>query len=384
MRLNSITFAEFEGTPQEWHLEGLTLGPRNLIVGKNATGKTRALNVISGLAKHLAGLLPPGISARYDCSFSRNSDAYRYEVHIEEEQVLSERYTRNGDVLLDRGKDGEGTIYAEEIDGGKRLRFQAPTSQFAALARRDNIQHKFLEPLFEWASSLRHVYFGTSLGKEKFAIFVEGGSAGKVDEHDTGAVVALFRRAQRDFKDPFVNAVMKDMAAVDYVVSEIGVQPPLSVRFQGSPGTPVALYAKETDLPGITDQHSMSQGMFRVLSLLIHINYFAFKKSAATVLIDDIGEGLDFDRSCRLIDLLRQKAASTNTQIVFTTNDRFVMNRVPLEEWSVLQRRHNHVTVRNYANSREAFEEFKFTGLSNFSLLEMDVLGQESPRGTKK
>ena len=45
------------------------------------------------------------------------------------------------------------------------------------------------------------------------------------------------------------------------------------------------------------------------------------------------------------------------------------MNNVPLEEWSVLQRKANHVIVKNYANSKEIFEDFKFTGLSNLSLI---------------
>jgi hypothetical protein len=101
-------------------------------------------------------------------------------------------------------------------------------------------------------------------------------------------------------------------------------------------------------------------------------------KKSTCILIDDIGEGLDFDRSCRLIDLLRKKAKESNIQLILSTNDRFVMNRVPLEEWSVLQRRGSHVRVRNYENSRELFEEFKFTGLSNFSLLEMDFLNGQT------
>jgi hypothetical protein len=48
------------------------------------------------------------------------------------------------------------------------------------------------------------------------------------------------------------------------------------------------------------------------------------------------------------------------------------MNKVPLDEWSVLQRNGGHVKVLNKENSKELFEEFRFTGLSNFSFLEMD------------
>ncbi len=117
----------------------------------------------------------------------------------------------------------------------------------------------------------------------------------------------------------------------------------------------------------------MSQGMWRVLSLLVHVNYSRLANPGACVIIDDIGEGLDFDRSCRLIDLLRRKANQSEIQLVMSTNDKFVMNQVPLEEWSVLQRTRNHVSVKNYQNARAEFESFKFTGLSNFSFLEFDA-----------
>lgn len=95
-------------------------------------------------------------------------------------------------------------------------------------------------------------------------------------------------------------------------------------------------------------------------------------RRSTCIIVDDIEEGLDFDRSCRLIDLLREKAHASRIQLILSTNDRFVMNRVPLEEWSVLVRERNHVRVLNHGNSKELFEEFKFTGLSNFSFLEMD------------
>ncbi|KAF0249339.1 MAG: hypothetical protein FD167_1256, partial [bacterium] len=149
--------------------------------------------------------------------------------------------------------------------------------------------------------------------------------------------------------------------------------PPISIRLQSNlPGEIVGLYVKEKDLLGITDQGSMSQGMFRVLSLLTQVNYLQMTGKPTCILIDDIGEGLDFDRSCRLIDLLREKTKSSKIQLVLTTNDRFIMNRVPLEEWSVIRREHSHVTVLNHNNSKEIFDEFRFTGLSNFSFLEMD------------
>jgi len=372
MRLKSVKYAEFEHTPQEWRLEGLHLAQANLIVGKNASGKSRTLNIIHALSRHLAGLAPARLSGSYDAEFMHDGEVLRYELKYEEEQVVKERFSKKGRILLDRGIGGEGTIWAEEIDGGKDIRFQTPTSELAVVARRDAIQHKFLEPLYSWGSSLRHYCFGTPLGKDHLAVLVMKGGV-KADEKDPNAVVALYRQAERELGHEFRQALVRDMRQLDYDVEELGVRPPVSIRVQpGLPGELVGLYVKEKDLPGITDQHSMSQAMFRALSLLVQVNYSQMAGKSTCILIDDIGEGLDFDRSCRLIDLLRQKAKTPDVQLVLSTNDRFVMNRVPLEEWSVLQRRGNHVRVLNYENSKGLFEEFKFTGLSNFSFLETD------------
>ena len=53
------------------------------------------------------------------------------------------------------------------------------------------------------------------------------------------------------------------------------------------------------------------------------------------------------------------------------------MNAVPLEDWAVLHRKGGICKVYNYNNSREAFEEFKFTGLSNFDFFATNFLGSE-------
>ena len=57
MKLKSIQFTEDEGKPEQWRLEDCTLSDMNLIVGKNATGKTRTLNAIATLTRLLAGEL---------------------------------------------------------------------------------------------------------------------------------------------------------------------------------------------------------------------------------------------------------------------------------------------------------------------------------------
>ncbi|MGC1378182.1 MAG: AAA family ATPase [Anaerolineales bacterium] len=372
IQLRKIKYAEGEGTPQEWTLDDLSLAESNLVVGKNATGKSRTLNIISFLAEYLAGLRALAFSGNYDVEYVSDNKIIRYILKFKNQQVIAEEFSLDGKLLLNRGDGGEGTIWAEAIDGGKEIRFQTPTSELAVVARQDNIQHKFLEPLYSWGSSLRHYSFGLSLGKYSLMVAREKGGEKGVDDRDTDYVVALYRQASEEFGDAFKNAVIKDMGLANYSLKDVGIGPLVSFIRPNMPSDLVGLYVKETDLPGITDQPGMSQGMFRALSLLIQINYLQMTGKSTCIIVDDIGEGLDFDRSCRLIDILREKAKTSNTQLILSTNDRFVMNRVPLEEWSLLQRKENHVRVLNYRNSKDLFEEFKFTGLSNFTFLEMD------------
>ena len=108
------------------------------------------------------------------------------------------------------------------------------------------------------------------------------------------------------------------------------------------------------------------------------MNYSILAKTSNCLLIDDIGEGLDFERSSIHISLLRQKASNSDVQLIMATNDRFVMNSVPLESWSVLRRDGNHVRVNNYQNSAKLFDRFKKTGLANFDLLTTDFLERAS------
>ena len=86
-------------------------------------------------------------------------------------------------------------------------------------------------------------------------------------------------------------------------------------------------------------------------------------------MIDDIGEGLDYERSKSLIDLIIEKVKNSSVQVIMTTNDRFIMNKIPLKYWSVIQRVPKKALFYNYRNSKATFDEFEYTGLSNFDFL---------------
>lgn len=372
MRLTKITYSEYIGEPQEWQLVDLELGNINLIVGKNASGKSRTLNVIGGLGRLLSN---PAIGVRdgnYSAEFSDNGIHSTYNLDVKNGRIEAEKLEVDGKIVLNRGPDGIGEIVYAEI--GSQHKFQAPPHMLAATTRRDSIQHPFLEPLYNWASELRHYRFGSDAAKQALMRFVE--DPPQLDETDQVKVSGLFRHAEQKFGEAFVRSIVTDLSIIGYSVEDVFLKPPLTINIEGS-GELYSLCVKETDLAGYTDQFAMSDGMFRALTILIFVNYYSFSGLGGALLIDDIGEGLDFDRSCKIINLLRDKALSTRMQLILSTNDRFVMNAVPLQDWSILQRKGSVVKARNYGNSKEIFDEFAYTGLSNFSFLELDVLNEK-------
>jgi len=369
MFLKSIKYAQFGEIPRLWKLEGCTLDNINLIVGKNATGKSRTLNIINGLANLLSGQNKLRyISGNYAVEFDNNGKDVNYILHFENTSIIKEELTINSENKLKRGKDGIGQIYYDKRQ--ELIDFQTPPNELATVARRDTIQHPFLEDLHNWGRYVRHYQFGTELGKRQLAVVIKNEEKARLqvlNPKNTNLVVAMFLEGKKKYSEKFIEKIVEDMNTIGYSLEGIGVHVPESILIEKNlPTEPVGLYVKEGDLSCSTDQMDMSQGMFRALSLIIQINYSLFTSTPSCILIDDIGEGLDFERSSALVKLLVERAKNSSIQLIMATNDRFIMNSVPLEYWLIIQRMGGISKIYNQRNSVQLFDDFKLTGLNNF------------------
>ncbi|MDR2118591.1 MAG: ATP-binding protein [Tannerellaceae bacterium] len=377
MILKKIAYSEFDGQSNAWMFKEVTLEKVNLLVGKNATGKTRTITAISCLANMLAGLQPQLLSSgNYTAEFSDHTDTYRYHLKIAQHKVLSEKLTVNHVLKVEREADGTGELFAEAVGTGQMIRFKIAENQLIVFSKKDTVQHPYLEKLFEWAIGLRLYAFGTPLGKDS-GFAVSDMNRLQVNPRDTNSVAALFVKGINDFGEEFKNDMIEWMNHIGYHLKDMNVAPNPHAGIMPA-GLPLQMiYAVEKDRTARIFQPEMSQGMFRALSLLIQIRYNIRAKSSTTVLIDDIGEGLDFDRSSGIIKLIVEAAEHNDIQFIMSTNDRFVMNGVPLKYWQVIKRNGSECVMYNYSNSKDVFDKFEFTGLSNFSFLSTDFLAQE-------
>lgn len=378
MKLEKLSYTEFETLPSEWTLTDCTFGVINLIVGKNATGKTRMLNVLRGVAMLISesNVLEIG-EGKYSIELSHNNQTFVYSLEHHNKSVFSEELQIDNVVHLTRSEDGTGEIKAMQIE--QFIQFKIEPNRLAVVAKRDSIQHPYIDDLYKWAQGVAKLDFGSSLGKDQLIIkpgeLRNLGTETKLNIKDTDQVVGIFMQGEKDFGGDFKDAVLSDMRFIGYDLEDIGVDSFNDVSIVApkilsslSINSPSGIYVTESDIKTRVIQLSMSQGMFRALSLFVQFNYGLLSKQVTCFLIDDIGEGLDYSRSSALVNRLIEKAEHSSMQLIMTTNDRFIMNAVPLEYWIILSRAGGAVVNLNYRNSKEMFDEFQNTGLNNFDL----------------
>lgn len=390
MKLDQFEYISNRGEPNEWRIDGCQLGNINLIVGKNASGKSKIVRVIYLLSELLCdgGKLGNRPTRKYEWHLLFDKDSEHqteYFITIENGYITQEKLKIGEKIFLQRDKTGEGRIYAKELD--KDIRFQTPTTELAVVKRRDTIQHPFLEDIYKWSSSLRFYEFGTQLGKDTLAKLPPTTELlkAKTDTKDSDYVVEIFVLGKREHNE-FTQRILDDMNGIGYQITKIETKVPSFFKSNISPpenldedsdNLPKFLYVQEDGLKSVTEQSEISQGMFRALSLFIQINYAILSDQPSCIIIDDIGEGLDFQRSSAIIKLLIEKAKTGLVQLIMTTNDENIMNGVPLEYWSVIERQPGVAKLHNYSNSPEQFEQFKHIGLNNFDFFASEFYLQE-------
>ena len=92
---------------------------------------------------------------------------------------------------------------------------------------------------------------------------------------------------------------------------------------------------------------------------MIYLEYLIYRKKPATIVIDDLCEGLDYERATKLGKLVFNKCMNTNIQLIATSNDSFLMDVVDIKYWNVLQREGKTVTAINIQTHEALFKKFK-------------------------
>jgi len=346
----------------DWEIRNLRLNAANLIVGKNAAGKSRTVQLIASFAKMISRQVSSLNFGNWDMLFeTEEGGKLNYILKIKGGNVLEEKIIINEKELLLRDKITK--IYS--FKAKKIITINPPDNKLVLHVRRDQEEFPFLEEIVAWAEQTYGFKFG-NITPYSYLIDRETDQLTSVDK----ITHMLETLAVSEFTgDPltqgFHERVITDFNSLGYDIKKIT---------RGTEKGKDILLIKEGNLKNYIPQNALSQGMFRALVLLLFMEYMISTKQVATIIIDDLCEGLDYERATKLGKLIFSKNKNNNFQLIATTNDSFLMDCVDIENWNVLIRKDDVVEAFNYENNAALFKEFRFTGLSNFDLFSSDYL----------
>ncbi|MBC8384216.1 MAG: ATP-binding protein [Candidatus Cloacimonetes bacterium] len=358
MILSKLNFIEHKSENNYWEIKNLNFNMINLVVGLNATGKTRLVNIISNLAKIISKKRMNLLDGNWLLEFKKtNNTTYKYELEVKNKKVKFEQI-KVGKIVVLKRENNFGKIYSHKFK--TKIEIHPPADELTLHVRRDVKEFPFLEDLFLWANNFLGYRF---TGARPDLVIVPISTEQKDYLEDLGATPYLLKKAINDKN--FVNAIIKDFSSIGYPIDKVKVKSTIAT---GIPNDILISIVKEKDLKCETDQTKMSQGMYRAFSLIIIVEYLLRLKKDCTVVIDDLGEGLDFERSSKLTKIIIDKIKNSTIQLIMTSNDRFLINSVDIKYLNLLERNGHLVESFNVKNSRKLFEDFKYTGLNNFDL----------------
>jgi hypothetical protein len=359
MIISIVNYSQNIGKANEWHLKDVNLGKLNLIVSRNAIGKTRTVNIINAFARMLSSRIPRLLNGNWDIVFEHNNSFLHYILRIDKGKVVEETLDEDGKTLLKR-EGGTGEYLAK---GGEKVKYYPPETKLTIQVRRDKRELPYLEQLIEWAEKYRSFSFSNVRPNYILArLPVTIGDTGPdLAADDLGTAPYLLDEVRNNAK--LKKGIIKDLAYMGYKVNDLAA---IKSSVPGFPGDVFTIRVAETGIDFPISQSDLSQGMYRVIAITVMIHYLMQGRAEGTMVIDDIGEGLDFERSSKLTEIIFDRAKNTGIQLIATSNDRFLMNTIDIKYWNIFERKGKTVQAFNYKNSKNAFEEFALTGLNNF------------------
>ncbi|WP_298145830.1 ATP-binding protein [Flavobacterium sp.] len=355
MKLKSLSYKD-----SNWELENLQLGIVNLVVGKNSTGKTKTLQTIDLLVKMITQKRDLNWGGDWQVIFENHKGdeiEYRFSTSFANHGVTFEKMTVNGELVLARNRKNYGNRVKIKNLNNKGLfdYTYPPENKLVIHTNRDIKKYPYLEDIANWAEQSYGFKFGnispySLLNRQEYDLLTA------VEDIPT-----LFKSLKKTDKEQIIS----DFNNIGYKLTDITIQDKTELTI---------IFVKEDGISKSIPHFKLSQGMFRALAVIVYVQYLLSRKRPATIIIDDLCEGLDYERATNLGKLIFSKCLNNDIQLIATSNDSFLMEVVDLKYWNILMREGTKVKSINSKSDAEAFENFKFTGLSNFDFFSSNYL----------
>lgn len=341
----------------------------NLFVGRNGNGKSTVLHCIEWLADIISEKNWHPVVRNWEANFKDSEGnvlTYSFGwadhgISISHEKLFLKRKDLEKEiVLIERNRDA-CSVYSSVTENREEI--NPPETKLVINIRRDIKIYPEFEKLIQWAEATYSFRFGTivpeivdinrKLSETNFSPL----QAGKT-EYSLGE---LFDGLTPDQQ----GNILQLMQAFEYTIETLKVGGPANAR---------SLFYTEKGVPGEFDITTTSQGTFRAFTLLLYFFRLLNTQKTQLFLIDDLGEGLDYSRAYELGKYIFKACEESGVQLIATSNDSFLMNAVDIDYWNLLRRDGSKITAINKENSKSLFDDFGYSGLSNFYFLSSDFI----------
>jgi predicted ATPase len=343
-KYNKMKITAFEFKNNGWSLNRISFNDQNLIVGRNAVGKSMTLDALVLFSQFLRGETNRTVSSHWcNAEFLNDDDSRLYYSYTYNNGIIeNETLLRDSELLLKRDRE-HAFIGEEEVN--------PPANKLCVQSQRDTTKNPEFESIMNWAEQLKGFSFSELSSTNSFRIpsmFNEKKDFSEMYE----------QIHQNEEKENFIIEKMKEL---DYSIEKIDLMN-ISEKFN-------IVVLKENNVKVPLFSHLMSNGMLRVFYIFSYLAYISMEQGPKTLLVDDLGEGLDFSRSKKLSKIIFDYCVSHNIQLIVTSNDYFLMNTVGLNLWIILQRQGDITSTLSQNSHPEMFVKFKKMGLNNFDIL---------------
>ncbi len=347
-----MIISSFEYKENGWELKGLApLNPQSLLVARNATGKTRTIRALHNVTSFLQmkGVLMATQSFETCMTFKEKNDpdwVMKYCIKIKNGNVEKEKLMVNDVALITRTKTI--AMYKKQI-------INPPADKLVVQIRRDENLYPDIEKLINWAEGVTYV---SCSDINPYTIVHIG----------TGSFINPY-----SFSELVDNLTTTELKKVLSQAKELGYDIASIRTIEASKDIKLVQVKEKSVVDKMVDMQ-LSSGMIRTLYLLCFVSVVKHYKKLSMLLVDDLGEGLDYRRSTDFGRFLFEDCLTNGIQLIASSNDSFLMDVVDIANWQVLRRKSGKVSVINQSNSPELFRKFKMTGLSNFDLFSSDFI----------
>lgn len=113
----------------------------------------------------------------------------------------------------------------------------------------------------------------------------------------------------------------------------------------------------------------VSSGFLRCFSLLTYCFYLIGQGVLSLLLVDNLCQGLDYERSKKFGSLLFETCHQNAIQLIAATNDVYLIDAMETDKLIILKRDKQGISNLNIKDDPVMFEQHLFSGLSNLDFL---------------